>query len=57
MRFVWFFKVKRETLASSTLFRYGITNGIEIRLVNQFESIKNRITSEKENVKQELITP
>ncbi len=39
----------RETLAPSTLFRYGITNGIEIRLVNQFESIKNRITSEKAN--------
>ncbi|MCF6294946.1 MAG: transporter [Flavobacteriaceae bacterium] len=39
----------RQTLAPSTLFRYGITKGIEIRLVNQFESIKNRITSEKAN--------
>jgi hypothetical protein len=39
----------RETLAPSTLLRYGITNGIEIRLVNQFESIKNKTTSEKAN--------
>lgn len=39
----------RETLAPSTLFRYGITNGIEIRLVNQFESIKNKTTSDKAN--------
>jgi outer membrane putative beta-barrel porin/alpha-amylase len=39
----------RETLAPSTLFRYGITKGIEIRLVNQFESIKNRTTSQKAN--------
>ena len=38
-----------ETLALSTLFRYGITNGIEIRLVNQFESIKNKITNQKAN--------
>jgi len=40
---------ERQTLAPSTLFRYGITNGIEIRVVSQFESIKNRNTSEKEN--------
>lgn len=39
----------KETLAPSTLFRYGITSGIEIRLVNQFESIKNRTTSAKTN--------
>lgn len=40
---------ERQTLAPSTLFRYGITKGIEIRVVNQFESIKNRNTSEKAN--------
>lgn len=40
---------ERQTLAPSTLFRYGITKGIEIRVVNQFESIKNRTTSEKVN--------
>ncbi len=40
---------ERQTLAPSTLFRYGITNGIELRFVNQFESIKNRTTSDKVN--------
>jgi hypothetical protein len=40
---------ERQTLAPSTLFRYGITNGIELRVVNQFESIKNRTTSDKFN--------
>lgn len=40
---------ERQTLAPSTLFRYGITKGIEIRMVSQFESIKNRNTSEKAN--------
>jgi len=40
---------ERQTLAPSTLFRYGITNGIEIRVVNQFEIIKNRTTSERVN--------
>lgn len=39
----------KETLAPSTLFRFGITNGIEIRLLNQFESINNKTTSEKVN--------
>ncbi|RLD30105.1 MAG: hypothetical protein DRI75_00950 [Bacteroidetes bacterium] len=39
----------RQTLAPSTLFRYGITKGIELRLVNQFESIKNKTSSEKVN--------
>jgi Putative MetA-pathway of phenol degradation len=39
----------RETLAPSTLFRYGITKGLELRLVNQFESIRNRTASEKVN--------
>jgi Putative MetA-pathway of phenol degradation len=39
----------RQTLVPSTLFRYGITKGIEIRFVNQFESVKNRTTSKKVN--------
>ena len=30
----------RQILAPTTLFRYGITNGIEIRLLSQFESQK-----------------
>ena len=30
----------RQILAPTTLFRYGITDGIELRLVNQFESLK-----------------
>jgi len=38
---------ERQTLAPSTLFRYGLKNGIEIRLVNQFGSMKNRVTSKK----------
>lgn len=38
-----------ETFAPSTLFRYGITNGIELRLVNQFESIKNKTANQKVN--------
>lgn len=40
---------ERQILAPSTLFRYGLTKGIEIRVVNQFESIKNKVTSEKKN--------
>ncbi len=40
---------ERQLLAPSTLLRYGLTKGIEIRFVNQFESIKNKITSEKGN--------
>jgi hypothetical protein len=30
----------RQILAPTTLFRYGITEGIEIRLLSQFESVK-----------------
>ncbi|MEN8227663.1 MAG: transporter [Bacteroidota bacterium] len=30
----------RQILAPTTLFRYGITDGIEIRLISQFESLK-----------------
>jgi hypothetical protein len=40
---------KRQLLAPSTLLRYGLTKGIEIRFVNQFESIKNKTTSKKAN--------
>lgn len=35
----------REFSGPSTLFRYGLTEGIEIRVVNQFISIKNKETS------------
>lgn len=40
---------ERQLLAPSTLLRYGLTKGIEIRFVNQFESIKNKTTSKKAN--------
>ena len=36
----------KEILAPTTLFRYGITKGVEIRVVNQFISIKNKETKE-----------
>jgi len=39
----------KEIFAPSTLFRYGIAKGIELRLVNQFENVKNKTTSEKVN--------
>lgn len=39
------FSSQRQLLAPSTLFRYGLTKGIEIRVVNQFESIKNQTNS------------
>ena len=39
----------RQFIAPTTLFRYGITKGIELRLVNQFECFKNKNTSEKIN--------
>ena len=32
---------ERQLLAPSTLFRYGIMNGIELRILSQFESIKD----------------
>ncbi len=37
----------REILAPTILFRYGISKGIEIRVVNQFVSIKNKTTSKE----------
>jgi Putative MetA-pathway of phenol degradation len=40
---------ERQLLAPSTLLRYGLTKGIEIRFVNQFQSIKNKTTSKKVN--------
>ncbi|MDH3321600.1 MAG: transporter [Flavobacteriaceae bacterium] len=36
----------KTIIAPSTLFRYGLTDGIEIRVVNQFVSIENRNISE-----------
>ena len=35
----------RTIIAPSTLFRYGLTKGIELRVVNQFMSIKSKTTS------------
>ncbi len=32
----------RQVLAPTTLFRYGITKGIELRLVNQFETLRHQ---------------
>jgi hypothetical protein len=37
----------RAILAPTTLFRYGITKGFEIRVVNQLISIKNKSTSQE----------
>ncbi|MGM5469249.1 transporter [Flavobacteriaceae bacterium LMO-SS05] len=37
---------ERQILAPTTLFRYGITDGLELRLGSQFESLKNRQTNE-----------
>lgn len=37
---------ERQILAPSILSRYGLTKGIEIRLLTQFESIKNENTDE-----------
>ena len=35
-------EIERQILAPTTLFRYGLTKGIEIRVLNQFESVKNQ---------------
>ncbi|MBT6440320.1 MAG: transporter [Flavobacteriales bacterium] len=35
-------EIERQILAPTTLFRYGLTKGIELRVLNQFESIKNQ---------------
>ncbi len=39
-------QTERQILAPTTLFRYGITKGIEIRVLNQFENIKDQTNSE-----------
>ena len=38
---------KTQILAPTTLFRYGIFKGIELRVLNQFESVNERDLSEK----------
>jgi len=38
-------QTERQILAPTTLFRYGITKGIEIRILNQFENIKDQTSS------------
>ncbi|HEY5686677.1 MAG TPA: transporter [Yeosuana sp.] len=37
----------RQVLAPTTLFRYGITKGLELRVLSQFESLKDQNTSQK----------
>ncbi len=39
----------RQLLAPTTLFRIGITHGVELRILNQLESIKNQSNAEKFN--------
>ena len=34
-------------LAPTVLWRYGITDGIELRLLTEFASVKNKLTSDK----------
>jgi hypothetical protein len=41
------FSSERQLLAPTTLFRYGITKGIEIRVLSQFESLKNQSSTQK----------
>ncbi len=40
---------ERQVLAPVTLFRYGLTNGIEIRVFNQLEQVKNQINDTEIN--------
>lgn len=40
---------ERQILAPTTLFRYGISKGLEIRVVSQFESLKDQKTTQKVN--------
>lgn len=37
---------ERQILAPTVLFRYGITQGFELRALTQFESIKNKLSNE-----------
>lgn len=38
--------LERQILAPTTLFRFGLTDRIEIRIVTQFEGVKNKSTAE-----------
>lgn len=38
---------ERQFLAPTTLFRYGIFNGLELRILSQFESLRDQNTSQK----------
>lgn len=40
---------ERQILAPTTLFRIGVTKGLEIRVLNQFENAKNQVNSETIN--------
>ncbi|MFH4963703.1 transporter [Gaetbulibacter sp. M235] len=40
---------ERQLFAPTTLFRYGILNGVEIRVLNQFESLKDKNSLLKRN--------
>ena len=40
---------ERQLLAPTTLFRYGILNGLEIRVLSQFESLKDKNSNENLN--------
>ena len=41
------FTSERQLLAPTTLFRYGITKGIELRVLSQFESLKDQKSLQK----------
>ena len=41
------FNSERQLLAPTTLFRYGIVEGLELRVLSQFESLKDQNTSQK----------
>jgi hypothetical protein len=38
---------RRQILAPTNLFRYGILKGLELRIVSQLESIKNQLTNDE----------
>lgn len=40
---------ERQLLAPATLFRYGLLNGLEIRVLSQFESLKDKSANENLN--------
>tara|TARA_R110002050_G_scaffold94765_1_gene197043 strand:+ start:22532 stop:23296 length:765 start_codon:yes stop_codon:yes gene_type:complete len=41
------FSSERQLLAPTTLFRYGILKGVELRVLSQFESVKDQNSSQK----------